>query len=53
MTQIKLILASCFLLLSTQLHAEATTPVSGLKCVFFAALVPHENESPRAGMHDR
>jgi hypothetical protein len=53
MTQIKLILASCFLLLSTQLHAEDTTPVSGLKCVFFAALVPHENESPLAGMHDR
>ncbi len=53
MTQIKLILASCFLLLSTQLHAEDTTPVSGLKCVFFAPLVPHENESPLAGMHDR
>jgi hypothetical protein len=53
MTQSKLLLASCFLLLSTQLHAEDTTPGPGLKCVFFAAQVPHENESPLAGMHDR
>ncbi len=53
MTKIKLILASCFLLLSTQLHAEDTTPVPGLKCVFFAPRVPHENESPLAGMHDQ
>ena len=57
MTQLKLILASFFLLLSTQLHAEDTTPKSGLKpglkCVFFAPQVPHETESPLAGIHDR
>jgi hypothetical protein len=57
MTQLKLILASCFLLLSTQLHAEDTTPKSGpkpgLKCVFLAPQVPYKNESPLAGMHDR
>ena len=53
MTQLKLILASCFLLLSTQLHAEETPPKPGLKCVFFAPQVPHKNESPLAGMHDR
>ena len=53
MTQLKLILASCFLLLSTQLHAEDTMPKSGLKCVFFAPQVPYKNESPLAGMHDR
>ena len=51
--KLKFILACCFLLLSTQLHAEETTPGPGLKCVFFAPQVPHENESPLAGMHDR
>jgi hypothetical protein len=53
MTQLKLLLASFFLLLSTQLHAEETTPKPGLKCVFFAPRVPHETESPLAGMHGR
>ena len=53
MTQLKLILASFFVLLSTQLHAEDTTLKPGLKCVFFAPQVPHENESPLAGIHDR
>jgi hypothetical protein len=53
MTKLKLLLASCFLLLSTQLCAEDTTPKPGLKCVFFAPLVPYKNESPLAGMHDR
>ncbi len=49
----KLILATFLLLLSTQLHAEDTTPTPGLKCVFFAPKVPHKSESPLAGMHDR
>ena len=57
MTLLKLLLASVFLLLSTQLHAEDTTPKpglkTGLKCVFFAPQVPDKNESPLAGMHDR
>jgi hypothetical protein len=53
MTQLKLLLASFFLLLSTQLHAEETPPKPGFKCVFFAPHVPHETESPLAGMHDR
>ena len=53
MTQLKLILFSFFLLLSAQTHAEDSPPRSGLKCVFFAPQVPHESESPLAGMHDR
>lgn len=57
MTKLKLLLASCFLLLCTQLHGEDTMPKSGpkpgLKCVFFAPQVPYKNESPLAGMHDR
>ena len=40
MTQLKLLLASFFLLLSTQLHAQDTTPKPGLKCVFFSPQVP-------------
>ena len=43
MTQ--LILACFFVLLSTQLDADDTTPKSGLKCVFFAPMVPHEAEA--------
>ena len=53
MTKLKLILTGLFLLLSNQLHAEETPPKPGLKCVFFAPQVPHKNESPLAGMHDR
>ena len=44
MTQLKILLASFFLLLSTQLHAQDTTPKpelkTGLKCVFFSPQVP-------------
>ena len=53
MTQLKLLLATLFLLLSTKLHAEETPLKPGLKCVFFAPQAPHETESPLAGMHDR
>ena len=53
MTQLKLLLAGLFLLLSAQLHAEETTPKTGLNCVFFAPQVPHKSESPLKGMHDR
>ena len=47
MTQLKLLLASFFLLLSTQLHAQDTTPKpelkTGLKCVFFSPQVSDQD----------
>jgi hypothetical protein len=53
MTKLKLILASFFLLLIAHTHADDTPPEPGFRCVFFAPLVPHETESPLAGIHDR
>ena len=53
MTQLKFILATFILQLSTQLQAEDTMPKPGLKCVFFTPQVPHESESPLTGIHDR
>ena len=47
MTQLKLLLASFFLLLSAQLHAQDTTPKpelkTGLKCVFFSPQVSDQD----------
>lgn len=53
MARIKLILTGLFLALAIQTYAEDTTSKSGLNCVFFAPQVPHESESPLAGIHDR
>ena len=53
MARIKLILTGLFLALAVQTYAEDTTSKSGLSCVFFAPQVPHESESPLAGIHDR
>jgi hypothetical protein len=53
MARIKLILTGLFLALAVQTYAEDTTSKSGLNCVFFAPQVPHESESPLAGIHDR
>ena len=53
MTRLKLILTGLFLALAVQTYAEDTTSKPGLKCVFFAPQVPHESESPLAGIHDR
>ena len=47
MNQLKLLLASFFLLLSAQLHAQDTTPKpelkTGLKCVFFSPQVSDQD----------
>jgi hypothetical protein len=53
MTRLKLILTGLFLALAVQSYAEDTTSKPGLNCVFFAPQVPHESESPLAGIHDR
>lgn len=54
MTRFKLILAGLFLVLGIQAQAADDTPSKpGLNCVFFAPQVPHETETPLAGIHDR
>ena len=54
MTRLRLILTGSFLALGVQAQGvDDTTSKPGLNCAFFAPQVPHETESPLAGIHDR
>ena len=54
MTRLQLILTGLILTFGLHAHAADDTPSKpGLNCVFFAPQVPHETESPLAGIHDR
>ena len=53
MARFKLILSGLFLALAVQTYAEDMPSKPGLNCLFFAPQVPHETESPLAGIHNR